>query len=553
MADTSDLPEKQKAAKVRRKPQQESVLRPTFTATRQDTRGTLWDRNQPESDLLQRQYTCGTHTIGGAEYDTSRQQPASSSLPGSTITPANQAVQPKLLPKPEAFDDSSAKNILTGFAHDLSQIPVYTNEYGLIQPKLKVGTQRDKDEHEANPAAETIIQDSHQGQRVSTKINPEERVKTPLVSAEKIIQRDAANPDVVRWEADWNNTTFSSARRRFRGDNRPAGTPKQRYDVLCPLYKAHGISRPLKYIKDNIITVHFFQFSTPAHKDLKTPLKDAERILKAKGYTEAPLTKAWGFNARTTSAGAWSNHADGRAIDLDSHLNPHLTNKKHRRVISALTGYDIEKANPGKDSGLDSYDASKAASDIFKASYSPAGMQSRIEELEIQEVFLSNEKEVIKLELDEVPKGRRASQTDRQKAKEIKKRLKKKKGEIRAVVNQRKTLEAEIKRYEGLDTAVDTLGGKVQILQQKIELLEQGIGVSAKKKNSALRKAHRDLKKTLKALKKKEKQRDEDTLRGYASTGFLNLPKDLVEAMVAAGFRWGGDWEVHKDFMHFDL
>ena len=39
----------------------------------------------------------------------------------------------------------------------------------------------------------------------------------------------------------------------------------------------------------------------------------------------------------------------------------------------------------------------------------------------------------------------------------------------------------------------------------------------------------------------------------YAREGFLNLPKDVVMAMKGAGFKWGGDWETHKDLMHFDM
>ncbi|NJL87172.1 MAG: M15 family metallopeptidase [Leptolyngbyaceae cyanobacterium SM1_1_3] len=42
-------------------------------------------------------------------------------------------------------------------------------------------------------------------------------------------------------------------------------------------------------------------------------------------------------------------------------------------------------------------------------------------------------------------------------------------------------------------------------------------------------------------------------LRNYAASGFLNLPKDLVEAMTGAGLEWGGDWKGAKDFMHFEL
>lgn len=54
MSETNGPQEKQKATKIRPKPEGESVLRPTFAADRQGTNGTLWDRDQQGSGLLQR-------------------------------------------------------------------------------------------------------------------------------------------------------------------------------------------------------------------------------------------------------------------------------------------------------------------------------------------------------------------------------------------------------------------------------------------------------------------------------------------------------------------
>jgi peptidoglycan hydrolase-like protein with peptidoglycan-binding domain len=42
-------------------------------------------------------------------------------------------------------------------------------------------------------------------------------------------------------------------------------------------------------------------------------------------------------------------------------------------------------------------------------------------------------------------------------------------------------------------------------------------------------------------------------LDGFARSGFLTLDPRLVEALIGAGFVWGGDWQSEKDFMHFDL
>ena len=49
------------------------------------------------------------------------------------------------------------------------------------------------------------------------------------------------------------------------------------------------------------------------------------------------------------------------------------------------------------------------------------------------------------------------------------------------------------------------------------------------------------------------KTRDTDEMRGYASRGFLDLDKDLVEALKKAGLGWGGDYTGAKDFMHFEV
>jgi hypothetical protein len=363
-------------------------------------------------------------------------------------------------------------------------------------------------------------------------------------------------PVKQQWEADWNDPALRSARRYFRGKGRPKGTPKQRYDVLCPLYRAHGISRPLKYITDNITTAKFFQFETPAHKDLKGALKQAESTLEGK-YTEAPVKSAWAFNARTTSTGEWSNHADGKAIDLDPDINPHLTSKRDRKIITLLTGFDIEKPHPGAGKGLDSFDAAKEASDRFRARYNPAGLRSRIEDFESQALNLQNEMVVLQAELEDIPKGRKASREERRKAKDLRKRIKNKKAEVGRVEKNRKLLEKELQAYEKLDQTIDTLGGQVSTLQQEIIVLEALLAGTTGTERSRIKrdfaKKKRLLKKTAERLEKKEKARKEHKLRRYAATGFLNLPKDLVEAMRAAGFRWGGDWKVHKDFMHFDL
>jgi outer membrane murein-binding lipoprotein Lpp len=364
--------------------------------------------------------------------------------------------------------------------------------------------------------------------------------------------------DEQQWEADWNDPALEKYQSYFAGSDRPTGTKKHRYDVLCPLYKAHGIKRPLVYVRDNITTATFFGHKTPAHKDLKTKLKAAEDALKASGVTDAPFTKMWAFNPRTQSGGQWSNHADGKAIDFDEVTNPRLLSASDRRIITALTGIDISAQNPGAATGQDSYDAAAEASKRFKERYSSAGMAQRIGALGGDVTKLEGERDAIQTELDAVPHGKKAAKADKAKAAEILKRLKAKQAELKATAGQRTTLESEKKRYDALDAAIAKLEASTTQLGSEVDALREAAksGATAKDRASAkrgLKSKEAQLGKDRHALEKKLAARDADTLRGYAGRGFLDLPKTLVEALKAAGLKWGGDYKGAKDFMHFEL
>ncbi|HEX3045050.1 MAG TPA: M15 family metallopeptidase, partial [Bacillota bacterium] len=130
--------------------------------------------------------------------------------------------------------------------------------------------------------------------------------------------------------------------------------------------------------------------------------------------------------------------------------------------------------------------------------------------------------------------------------------------ELKATRKKRDLLEKELTKYNELDTTIDTLSGEIEKLQQTIDLLEAGIDPEVdnpdpkvvQKKLQAKKQA---LKNATNKLTQKTKERDSDLLRRFAKSGFLTLPKILVEAMKTAGFTWGGDWSPDKDFMHFDL
>lgn len=428
-----------------------------------------------------------------------------------------------------------------------------------------------------------------------------------------LIQRQgtvAAKPltDAEQWDQDW--TSHTAQQSYFAGSDRPAGTPRQRYDVLCPLYKAHGIPRPMVYMATSITTAKFYGFSTPAHSNLATALATAETTLKGQGYAAAPVTSVWALNARTTSTGAWSNHADGKAVDLDPGDNPHLIDKGERKIITLVTRTDMEKGSQG-------YNVMKGASDRFKADYNPTGLQRRIDELKAAEKTKETERDTAKTELDtlkgqrdtlkaerdaltkqlrSVPQGKKATADDVAQANELKAgikqkgadlttaqtnikqkegELKKKEAVLKAATKDRELLEQQLATYKATDKAIADLESSVKSLPDEIKSLEDRIaqskqdeqdakaaknpdGVKAQQKlranlQQAWTKKKAELKQKQTQLDQKTKQRDADPLRKYAAGGFLNLPKAVVDAMTGAGLKWGGEWEGAKDFMHFEL
>ncbi len=443
------------------------------------------------------------------------------------------------------------------------------------------------------------------------------------------VQRDTpatADPDKAQWEADWNDPAFAATRRFFNETSRPSGTPKERYNILCPLYKAHGVPRPLSYLKDDIDTsTTFFGSNTQAHKDMQAMLTKAETTIKAlkddKGnpkYAGSPFKqRPWALNVRTTSEGGWSNHATGKAIDLDPDTNPHLINRSHRAIINELTGFDIEKENPAEGLHLgvfspDTYDAVKMTSELFQANYNEAGMNKRLDDMNDEKAQLTTQRDELTKQREELDKSKKqvvadrdavlknkASTADQRKEArerartaradidkrltELKAQIKEKDAEIKHLQDRIKVLEAELKKFKREQKTFDAAVASAITAQAEVAASTEEVGkLSAEKeaasdqveqaktdkkdkkelaklrkdlasKTAALSKATSTLKKNERALKKKIDTRDSYTLRKYAREGFLNLPKDVVEAMQGAGFKWGGEWSTHKDLMHFDM
>lgn len=431
--------------------------------------------------------------------------------------------------------------------------------------------------------------------------------------ADQVIRRQgepavAVLTDAQQWDQDWTN--YAVKHRYFAGIGRPAGTPRERYDKLCPLYKANGIPRPMVYLTTSVIGSRFYNFNIEAHNDLITAMAAAEVTLKGKGYIAAPVKNVGALNARTTSAGGWSNHAAGTAVDIDPDDNPFMTSQEERKIITLVTGTDMDKKGQ-------SYDILKGASDRFKADYNPAGLQRRIIELKAAEKAmetqvnmarserdtLNGERDMLRSKRDElrkqlktVPTGKTATADDVTRANELKALilqkdadlkqvetqikqkevdLKKKEVEFKAATKDRELLEKQLVTYQATEQAISDLENAVTSAPTEIKSLEDQInqskldeqgekdaknptGVQAQQKlrvklQQALTQKKASFKNKQTQLNVKKKQREADPLRKYAAGGFLNLSKDVVDAMTGAGLKWGGNWEGAKDFMHFEL
>jgi hypothetical protein len=404
-------------------------------------------------------------------------------------------------------------------------------------------------------------------------------------------------------EADWNNPVYARSRDRFAGGDRPKGEPKERYLALAPLYKVKGIDRPLKWAHENITSVTFFGSTTPAHVDLKRALEAAEADLRKQGMTKKPFESCWAFNPRTTSKGGWSNHADGKAIDIDASTNPHFTDLRQKKVINALTGMDITAENLGADMGKSTYEALAEMSKRFQDRFTPEGMEARIAELEADEARLAAEEADIKAQIKALPKPKRGRLTDEERktaaevtrqSKELTKALAAKHGQVAKAQERQDLLAEERARFEKVDTAANVQRWKIAELiteiygiEKEIDKLEAQIEAAeadlrdhlddddvapglltrdAKKLRAEADKAARakirkdrlQVAKLKKGIRTKHQaiaaaEEKIDSLHRWGSEGFMDLEPQLVTALKKAGLSWGGEWAGSKDLMHFEV
>jgi len=151
MSEASNASQNEKAAKVRRKPERESPLSPTFAAARQTARNAQHQAQPSGGASLQRQCSCGKHTIGGGMCEECQQKGEGAAQVASQVTSDEygEAISP---------DIQTSRESASGF--NFSSIPahtLFTSSQQLIQPNLMVNEPGDQYEQEADRVADTVM------------------------------------------------------------------------------------------------------------------------------------------------------------------------------------------------------------------------------------------------------------------------------------------------------------------------------------------------------------------------------------------------------------
>lgn len=178
---------------------------------------------------------------------------------------------------------------------------------------------------------------------------------------------------------EWNTNIRSH---RHFGNNFD-GDPHRSYLNLKRLYEQKGVPNAAAYFAANIISTTFFNRQTPAHRELALLLNNAQRTLQAGGLNYS-FDSAWSFVPRTFNyrIDRLSNHALGRAIDINSGTNPHITSKDEILVIdrvcrAILPAGLLRESNP---------EILKMASDHFRQSYNDSWIAQQTESAVIRAI-----------------------------------------------------------------------------------------------------------------------------------------------------------------------
>ncbi|HKF62105.1 MAG TPA: M15 family metallopeptidase [Dongiaceae bacterium] len=117
-----------------------------------------------------------------------------------------------------------------------------------------------------------------------------------------------------------------------------------RYSELAPLYAAQGVGDAAEYLDTNMVRLTFFGRHQDGHRDLVAPLRQAEDAMA--GQTVSPPITSFGCLVPRPIRGTTnrlSNHALGRAFDLNPTGNPRITQAVDYLVLAAATGTDLHQ------------------------------------------------------------------------------------------------------------------------------------------------------------------------------------------------------------------
>ncbi len=154
-----------------------------------------------------------------------------------------------------------------------------------------------------------------------------------------LAQRDTADGDIL--EADDEAKAAKAEWDAHKKIHYHFDAGFEQYLAIRPAYQRAGISNPAEYITNNIVEVTFFGHKTPAHRDMQNRLQQAEAALKKQNITP-DIHSFWSFVPRPIRGSTkLSEHAKGRAFDINPKENPRIIKAADLLVIKAITGVNM--------------------------------------------------------------------------------------------------------------------------------------------------------------------------------------------------------------------
>ncbi len=202
MSETTDAKQSKSTSKVSRKSRSESVLTPTFAAAYQTSSRNQPHVSQPENVLLQRQCSCGKHTIAGGVCSECQQNQGAASQVSAEETGEANAGAIQTFPSGASGSDFSAVPART----------VKTSTGQFIQPNMTVNKPSDPYEQEADQVADAVMHMPESSQPVKPDSKKNISRTTPAVSRLPSISRFQASGAATSAAAPYTEARISRMR-----------------------------------------------------------------------------------------------------------------------------------------------------------------------------------------------------------------------------------------------------------------------------------------------------------------------------------------------------